>query len=148
MRKSLGNKRRFIDDDQIKDITSIYTAFKEGEFCKIFDNEHFGYTKVTVERPLAEKGKKGKSGSSKADSSLRDCEKIPLKDDIDAYFKKEVLPHVPDAWMDRGKDKIGYEINFTKYFYKYKPLRPLAEIKKDILALENETEGLLKEILE
>ena len=56
MRKSLGNKRRFIDDDQIKDITAIYTAFKEGEFCKIFDNEHFGYTKVTVERPLAEKG--------------------------------------------------------------------------------------------
>lgn len=150
MRKSLGNKRRFIDDEQIKDITAIYTAFKEGEFCKIFDNEYFGYTKVTVERPLVENGKvkKEKNGSPKADSSLRDNEKVSLKDDIGAYFKKEVLPHVPDAWMDRGKDKIGYEINFTKYFYKYKPLRPLAEIKKDILSLEKETEGLLKEILE
>ena len=74
-------------------------------------------------------------------------EKIPLKQDVDEYFKKEVIPHVPDAWMDRSKDKIGYEINFTKYFYEYKPLRPLQEIKADILALENETEGLLKEIL-
>ena len=148
LRKNLGNKRRFIDDDQIKELTAIYTAFKESEFCKIFDNENFGYTKVTVERPLLEKGKKEKNSSPKADSSLRDYEKIPLKDDIDAYFKKEVMPLVPDAWMDRSKDKIGYEINFTKYFYKYKPLRPLADIKKDILALEKETEGLLKEILE
>lgn len=157
MRKSLGNKRRFIDDDQIKEITAIYTASKEGEFCKIFDNEYFGYTKVTVERPLVENGKVKKKTHAKAvnsdkkpksDSSLRDYEKVPLKDDVDAYFKKEVLPHVPDAWMDRGKDKIGYEINFTKYFYKYKPLRRLAEIKKDILSLEKETEGLLKEILE
>ncbi len=102
MRKSLGNKRRDIDDDQIRKITGIYTGFKEGEFCKIFDNEYFGYTKVTVERPLVEngKGEKGKThavNSNKVDSSLRDYEKIPLKDDIDAYFKKEVLPHVPDA---------------------------------------------------
>ena len=70
-----------------------------------------------------------------------------LKEDIDEYFEREVIPHVPDAWMDRSKDKIGYEINFTKYFYKYTPLRSLKEIKKDILALEKETEGLLKEIL-
>jgi type I restriction enzyme M protein len=86
--------------------------------------------------------------STTPDTALRDYEKIPLKQDIDDYFAKEVLHHVPDAWMDREKDKIGYEINFTKYFYKYKPLRPLEEIKKDILALENETEGLLKEILD
>jgi len=129
---------------------SLGKSFEEGEYCKIFDNADFGYTKVTVERPLLEDGKvvTDKKGKPKPDPKLRDYEKIPLKQDIDEYFAKEVLPHVPDAWMDRTKDKIGYEINFTKYFYKYKPLRPLEEIKADILALEKETEGLLKEILD
>lgn len=150
MRKSLGNKRNYITDEQIQKITDIYSSFEEGECCKIFDNEDLGYTKVTVERPEMKKGKvvKDKQGNPKPDTDLRDYEKIPLKQDIDAYFEKEVKPHVPDAWMDQDKDKIGYEINFTKYFYKYKPLRSLEEIKADILALENETEGLLKEILE
>ena len=149
MRKSLGNKRNYITDEQIQQITEIYTGFEEWEYCKIFDNEDFGFTKVTVERPLIENGKvvKDKQGKPKPDTSLRDYEKVPLKDDIDEYFEREVIPHVPDAWMDRSKDKIGYEINFTKYFYKYQPLRPLDEIKADILALEKETEGLLKEIL-
>jgi type I restriction enzyme M protein len=151
MRKSLGNKRNYITDEQIEDITNIYTSFTEGENCKIFDNEDFGYTKVTVERPtVSENGKiqKDKLGNPKPDSSLRDYEKIPLKDDIDEYFKREVLPHVSDAWMDRNKDKIGYEISFNKYFYKHQPLRSLGDIKKDILALEKETEGLLNEVLE
>lgn len=149
MRKSLGNKRNYIPDEQIHDITEIYTQFQEGEQCKIFDNADLGYTKVTVERPLIEDGKvvTDRNGDLKPDTSLRDYEKIPLKDDIDAYFEKEVKPHVPNAWMDRSKDKVGYEINFTKYFYKYKPLRPLNEIKADILKIEKETEGLLKEIL-
>ena len=149
MRKSLGNKRNFITDDQIKQITAIYTGFEDGEFCKIFDNEDFGYTKVTVERPLVENGKvkKDSQGNPKPDTKLRDYEKIPLKQDVDECFKQEVLPHVPDAWMNRSKDKVGYEINFTKYFYKYQSLRSLEEIKRDIMALENETEGLLKEIL-
>ena len=134
---------------QIKEITKIYTGFEEGEYCKIYDNENFGYTKVTVERPLVENGKvvRDNKGNSKPDSKLRDYEKISLKDDIDKYFEQEVKPHVPDAWMDRSKDKVGYEINFTKYFYKYTPLRSLDEIKKDILSLEKETDGLLKEIL-
>ena len=150
MRKSLGSKRNYITDEQIKEITEIYTTYAESENCKIFDNDDFGYTKVTVERPEIKKGKivKDKQGNPKPDSKLRDYEKIPLKQDVDEYFAKEVLPHVSDAWMDRAKDKIGYEINFTKYFYQYKPLRPLFEIKADILALENETEGLLKEILD
>ena len=149
MRKSLGNKRNYITEEQIQQITGIYTDFKDGEHCKIFDNDDFGFTKVTVERPLVEDGKvvKDSRGKPKPDASLRDYEKVPLKDDIDEYFDREVRPHVPDAWMDRSKDKIGYEINFTKYFYKYQPLRPLDEIKADILALEKETEGLLKEIL-
>jgi len=90
---------------------------------------------------------KNKEGKYEADSELRDCENIPLTDNIEEYFKKEVLPHVPDAWMDRTKDKVGYEINFTKEFYKYKPLRSLQEIQKDILALEKEAEGLLEEVL-
>jgi type I restriction enzyme M protein len=104
-----------------------------------------------VECPLYDsKGgaEKDKHGQPKPDSNLRDTEKIPLIDNIDAYFKREVLPHVPDAWMDRDKDRVGYEISFTKYFYKYKPLRSLADIKDDILALEAETEGLLGEILD
>jgi type I restriction enzyme M protein len=72
---------------------------------------------------------------------------VPIKEDINAYFEREVKPHVPDAWIDHDKTKKGYEINFTKHFYKYKPLRSLAEIRADILALEKETEGLLLEVI-
>ena len=82
------------------------------------------------------------------DTDLRDAENIPWKTDIDDYFQKEVLPFVPDAWMDGSKDKIGYEIPFTKYFYEYKPLRDLDQIMADIVALEDETEDLLEEIKE
>ena len=150
MRKSLGNKRNYITDAQIREITAIYTRFEESEHCKIFDNDYFGYTKITVERPLMEHGEivRDKRGKPKPDTSLRDYEKVPLNVDVDVYFDREVKPHVVDAWMDRSKDKVGYEINFTKYFYKYKPLRALDAIKADIMALEYETEGLLKEILE
>jgi len=150
MSKSLGNKRNEISDEQIKKITKLYDDFEEGEYTKIFDNDDFGYWQVTIERPL--KDDKGnveldKNGKPKADASLRDTEIIPLKENIDEYFKREVLPHVPDAWMDRSKDKKGYEINFTKYFYKFKPLRSLEEIREDIIKLEKESEGLLDEII-
>jgi type I restriction enzyme M protein len=104
-----------------------------------------------VERPEKdENGKvvKDKHGKPKASSDLRDYENVPLQDDITTYFKREVLPHVPDAWIDESKTKVGYEINFTKYFYKYKPLRSLEEIRKDILKLEKETEGLISNIIE
>ena len=150
MQRSLGSKRNEISDKQIEEITKIYGNFKEGEFCKIFDNEDFGYSRITVERPLLdEKGKPvtDKKGNPKTDASLRDYENIPLKEDIQTYFKREVLPHVPDAFIDESKTKIGYEINFTKYFYQYKPLRSLSEIRSEILSLEKETEGLLKEVL-
>ena len=149
MRKNLGNKRNYVSDEQIREITAIYTQFEAGENGKIFDNDDFGYSKITVERPLIENGEvvRDKRGKPKPDTSLRDYEKVPLKKDIDKYFEREVKPHVPDAWMDRSKDKVGYEINFTKYFYEYKPLRALEEIKADIRALEGETEGLLSEIL-
>ncbi len=149
MRKSLGNKRNYISDKQIEQITEIYTTFRQGKYCKKFDNEDFGYTKITVERPLKENGKivRDRQGNPKPDTSLRDYEKVLLKENVDEYFEREVKPHVPDAWMDRSKDRVGYEINFTKYFYEYKPLRTLSEIKVDILKLERETEGMLKEIL-
>ncbi|MDP3042130.1 MAG: class I SAM-dependent DNA methyltransferase [Candidatus Omnitrophota bacterium] len=244
MPRSLGNKRNEISDEHITEITKIYGEFKECEYCKIFPNEYFGYTRVTVERSLRlnfqvlkerierldeqpglinlakskKKGKEGlreieegeklkkdikvmlltfdsklyrnrekfievieqvaeksrleikapvmkailealserdgtadicmdKDGNPEPDTDLRDYENIPLMDNIEDYFKREVLPHVSDAWMDRSKDKVGYEINFTKEFYKYKPLRSLKEIRNDILALEKETEGLMGEVL-
>ena len=149
MRKSLGDKRNELSDQHIQDITKLYGDFSANEHCKIFDNTDFGYAKVTVERPLVENGKPvtDKKGKPKADAKLRDTENIPLKEKVADYMKREVLPHVPDAWVDEKKTKIGYEINFTKYFYKYKPLRSLADIKADILALEEETDGLIKTVM-
>lgn len=157
MSRSLGNKRNEISEQDIEEITRIYGNFREGKYCKVFNNSDFGYSRVVVERPLIENGEvvTDKKVNPKPDTSLRDYENIPLKkgktesslEDIQEYMEKEVLPHVPDAWIDEKKTKVGYEINSTKYFYEYKPLRPLAEIRADILALEKETEGLLKEVL-
>jgi type I restriction enzyme M protein len=150
MLRSRGNKRKEIHENAIKLITEIYGDFKEDTYCKIFDNADFGYSRVTIERPKRnEKGtiEKDKKENPIPDADLRDYENIPLKEDIEAYFKREVLPHLPDAWFDHNKTKVGYEINFTKYFYQYKPLRSLEEIRKDILALEEETEGIIKNIL-
>jgi type I restriction enzyme M protein len=149
MKKSLGNKRKYITEDMVKEITKLYEDFKETEYSKIFLNEFFGYTKVVIEQPLVKDGKidKDKNGNPKPDGSLRDTERIPLGVDIDEYFQREVKPHLPNSWMDRNKDGIGYEINFTKYFYQYKPLRPLEDIKKDLLELENESYGLMTKLL-
>ena len=243
MRKSLGNKRHQIRDQDIEEILDLYCKFEENELSKILDNEDFGYTKVTVERPLQlnfevteerlrnlytinafrklaqskskdpevklqeeEKGRKKQQeiiealrniegqyknwdkfetrvkkalrrfklssalikniilalsehdetadyvtdskGNLKPDTELRDTEIIPLKEDIDEYFQREVLTYYPDAWMDRKKDKIGYEINFTRYFYKYEPPRPLGEIEKDIKKTTAEILELIKEDLD
>lgn len=145
MRKSLGNKRNEISPEQIEEITRIYGDFEEGPYCKIFDNEDFGYSRITVERPQRdEKGEivTDRSGNPKADSSLRNYENVPLKEDIEEYFNKEVLPHVPDAWIDHNKTKVGYEINFTRYFYEYTPLRSTAEIRADIKALRSKMRGI------
>jgi type I restriction enzyme M protein len=150
MSRSLGNKRNEISSRQIDELTKMYGDFKENEYCKIFPNEFFGYSRITVERP--ERDEKGKivmdrKGNPKPASDLRDYENVPLQDNIEEYFKQEVLPHLPDAWIDHTKTKVGYEINFTRYFYKYKPLRSLEEIRADILALEKETDGMLKDII-
>jgi type I restriction enzyme M protein len=151
MIRSLGNKRKEIHENAIKFICEMYESFTENEYCKIFDNEDFGYRRITVERPKRnETGEieKDKKGNVIADSELRDFENVSLKEDVNEYFEREVKPHVPDAWIDYSKTKVGYEINFTKYFYKYKPLRSLEEITKDILALEDETKGVLKTVID
>ena len=149
LKKNLGNKRYEVSENQSAKILEIYTSFEDNEFCKIYPNEFFGYTKVTIEQPLIEDGETvtDRQGNPKPNTKKRDYERVPLLDDIDDYFKKEVQPHLSDAWMDRSKDKVGYEINFTKYFYKYKPLRSLDEIAQDILNLDDKSEGLIKEIL-
>ncbi len=105
---------------------------------------------MTIEQPLKDNnGKflKDKQGNPKPDGSLKDFERVPLVENVDDYYEREVKPHLPESWMDRGKDKIGYEINFTKYFYQYKPLRSLEEITKELWDIENESEGLMKKLL-
>lgn len=151
MRRPLGKKRVEFSAEHIKDITGLFMAFEENEYSKIFDNADFGYSQITVHRPLLdEKGKvvTVSKGKPKSDPKLKDIENIPLKDDIQSFFETEVLPFVPDAWYNDADTKIGYEINFAKHFYIHQPPRPLAEIAKDIQAIELETEGLLKEIIE
>ncbi len=149
LRKNLGEKSNYINEEDSRKIILTYQNFEENEFSKIFDNEYFGYTKVTIEQPLVEKGKiiLKKDGNPKPNTKLRDSERIPLTEDIEDYFNREVEPHLPHSWMDREKDKVGYEINFTKYFYQYKPLRSLRDITSELLELEKESEGIFKEIV-
>lgn len=183
MKKSLGNKRVVINDEQINEIVKVYSANKNGaafstEFkeppkggslaseqkttreaprvaSKIFENTYFGYRKVTVDRPPAE-GKqvsaKAKKGQKAYDPALRDSEDIPLNEDISKYMKREVLPHAPDAFVNEDikdeKDgmpgKVGYEINFNRYFYVYKPPRPPQTIAAEIQQLEKRFLELMK----
>lgn len=162
MDRSLGNKRKKIIEDcagmGIDFITRIYGDFEENDFCKIYPNDFFGYWRVTIEQPLKEEGKNIKvKGKFKPDPALRDYENIPfvqieggksLSNTIDQYFKAEIQPHLPEAWIDETKTKVGYEISFSKYFYKFKPLRSLADIKADILSLESKTLESEKTILD
>ena len=245
MKKSLGNKRNEITQEQIDEIMRLYGNFQESEFVKIFDNEDFGYQKITVERPLRlnfqfseeriarvieEKGftnlavskKKGDNGLAEIEAGkelqtqiievlrsfssgelyknreevtkllkdafktasitigaptlkavlaglaekdetadicmknkieaepvadLRDTESVPLKEKIEEYVAREVLPHVPDAWIDDSKTKIGYEIPFTRQFYKYTTLRSSSEIMEEIKALEAEIAEQLEKVM-
>jgi type I restriction enzyme M protein len=149
MKKSLGSKRKEVSEEQRDLILKTYLEFKESDISKIFENEFFGYTKVTIEQPLKENGVivKDKKGVVKSDSSLRDNERIPLGVDIQEYFEREVKPHLPESWMDSSKDSVGYEINFTKYFYQYKPLRSLEDLTKELLDLENESDGLMNKLI-
>jgi type I restriction enzyme M protein len=134
-----------------KPIATVPEAGKVETFTvsRIFDNADFGYSTITVERPLMnEQGKieTDKKGKPKADAKLRDTENVPLKDDIDAYFKREVLPHVPDAWIDHDKTKVGYEIPFNRYFYQYAPPRLLEAIDSELKAVTAEILALLQQV--
>lgn len=147
-RKALGNKRNDIPEDAIRTILQLYGDMEENDVSRLFDNADFGYTKVTVEHPLRDEtgALLLKKGKKQPDTALRDTENIPLTEDIDAYFAREVLPFAPDAWMDRKKDKIGYEIPFTRYFYHYEAPRPAAELMEEIRALEKELAGGLEAV--
>jgi type I restriction enzyme M protein len=145
-KRSMGNKRNKIESFHIDKIVELYTQFQESKYSKIFDNEYFGYYKVIVEQPLLDEDGnvvKNKKGEIKPDSKKRDKETIPLSEDIEQYFDKEVKPHVPDAWIDFDKTRIGYEINFTKYFYEYQRLDSSNDLRESIERLEKEIKKLL-----
>ncbi len=151
MRKPLGDKRVELSGEHIIKIQELYFEFKESEYSLIFDNEDFGSYQVIVHQP--EKDESGNiitdaKRKPKSDKNLKDSESVPMKENIDEYFEREVLPFAPNAWYDKTKMKVGYEISFTKYFYKHEPLRSLSDIEFDIMQLEKETDGLLKEIVD
>ncbi|MCD8196752.1 MAG: SAM-dependent methyltransferase, partial [Lachnospiraceae bacterium] len=147
-RKSIGNKRNDISDHCRELIVQAYGEFrddaiygeKSGVYChsKIFDSVEFGYNKITVERPLRDEDGEivRKKGKPIADTSLRDTENVPLTQDVDRYFEREVLPYVLDAWIDYKKTKVGYEIPMTRYFYDYQPPEPAENIATRIRKLE------------
>ena len=180
MKKSLGNKRVYMTDEQIAEVVGVYAKgaadvsftleYKEPVkaaaepaeaepprvVSKVFGTKFFGYRKVTVDRPLAE-GKTGKfkKGEKPYDKDLRDTENIPLTEDIDAYMTREVLPHVPEAWVnvdikddkDGQPGKVGYEINFNRYFYVYKAPRAPHVIAEEIREMEKRFVELMKGVL-
>ena len=144
MRKSLGSKRKEMSAEHIDKITKLFGEFKEDALdgvpiSKIFKNADFGYRTIVVERPeRTPDGKvvvsaKGKTkGQPMADSNLRDTENVPLSEDVETYFKREVLPHASDAWIDHEKTKVGYEIPFNRHFYVFNPPRSLDSIDADL----------------
>ena len=222
-KRSLGDKRRHISAAQIEEIVRLYGRFEECDRSKIFQNADFGYTRVTVERPLrltyqmttedkarfldacphlledvealdealgrasfadwnavweliqellhargskwkaseerlfrsvftqrsphATPVKKGRADENyEPDGELRDFENVPLEESVESFFEREVRPHVPDAWMDRSKDKVGYEISFNRHFYKYTPPRPLDEIDADLKEAEEKILQSLRDV--
>ena len=151
MRKNLGSKRNELSKEHIDNITKIYGDFVENEYSKIFENEYFGYRKVTVLQPeLNEDGtpKKNKKGEYIPNKELTDTENIPLQETIEEYMNREVIPFAKYAYVDESKTKIGYEISFTKYFYKYQEPRKTEEIMNEILELDRKLDGVLRELQE
>lgn len=147
-RKNIGNKRKDLDEESRKLILQAYSEFINKEYSendktvesKIFDNSDFGFNRITIESPAVDEKQeiiKDKKGNIKADSNKRDYENVPLKEDIDEYFKREVLPYNENAWIDKKKTQVGYEIQFTRYFYKY--VAP--ENSDDILARIRQNES-------
>lgn len=151
MRKNLGSKRNELSKEHIDNITKIYGDFVENEYSKIFENEYFGYRKVTVLQPkLNDDGtpKKNKKGEYIPNKELTDTENIPLQETIEEYMNREVILFAKYAYIDESKTKIGYEISFTKYFYKYQEPRKTEDIMNEILELDKKLDGVLKELQE
>ena len=163
MRKKLGDKGRELSDDNRREILEIYSAYEESDYCKILPVEEFGYWTITVERPQRDQDGQivtTSRGKPVADSNLRDTEKVPFtyagntdgiggyEATVDAYMRSEVLPYVDDAWIDKKKTKIGYEIPVTRYFYAAAPTRSLEEIDRDLSATVTALARLLKELEE
>ena len=158
MRKSLGSKRKELSPEHIEDITKLFGRAKEVTrdgvpISHIFKNEDFGYRTITVERPERDaKGKivlgtKGKAaGRPMPDSALRDTENVPLSEAVETYFKREVLPHAPDAWIDHEKTKVGYEIPFNRHFYVFQPPRPLAAIDAELKTVTDKILTMIGEL--
>lgn len=158
MRKSLGSKRKELSPQHIDEITRLFGNAKKVTkggvpISRIFKNSDLGYQTITVERPLRDddgnvvvesKGKK--KGQPKPDSKLRNTEEVPLGEDIHKYFQREVMPHVPDAWIDEGKTKIGYEIPFNRHFYVFKPLRELDEIDTELKGVTDRIVEMIGEL--
>ncbi|HEX8275679.1 MAG TPA: class I SAM-dependent DNA methyltransferase [Longimicrobiaceae bacterium] len=158
MRKSLGSKRKELSPAHIEEITRLFGECVEAErdgapVSRLFRNSDFGYRTITVERPLRDEhgemvlGTKGKAkGKPVPDSSLRDTENVPLAEDVEAYFRREVLPHAPDAWIDHDKTRVGYEIPFNRHFYVFKPPRPLAEIDAELKTVTDRIVAMIGEL--
>lgn len=155
-RKSIGSKRNEITDDCREVIVKAFGEFKEAGYSlgdkgvesKIFDNVEFGYNRITIEAPqVDEEGEYVlKKGKKVVDTSKRDTENVPLDEDIDSYFKREVLPYAPDSWIDKSKTKVGYEIPFTRYFYKYVAPPKAEEVQERIMKIEQELMGALAKL--
>lgn len=157
-RKSIGTKRNDIADSDRELIVQAYSSFEDGGvygdktgiYCesKIFDTDEFGYNKIVVERPQRDEAGAvvKKNGKLVADADLRDTENVPLTEDIDTYFAREVLPYAPDAWIDKKKTKIGYEIPMTRYFYEYQQPDASEDILSRIIELEDSISTSLKSL--
>ena len=157
-RKSIGTKRNDITDACRELIVTAYGEFangkvygdKNGIYCesKVFESVEFGYNKIVVERPQRDEAGNVilKRGKPVPDTSLRDTENVPLVQDIDAYFAREVLPYAPDAWIDHSKTKVGYEIPMTRYFYEYQAPEAVEDIVARITVLEQDISAGLAEL--
>lgn len=158
-RKNIGNKRKDLDEDSRNLILKAYGEFSDKEYkendksveSKIFDKEDFGYNRITIECPELDDNQKiikDKKGNIKADSNKRDYENVPFKENIEEYFKREVLPYNNDAWIDKKKTQIGYEIPFTRYFYKYVAPEKSDKILERIRKNESDIMDSLKKLFE
>lgn len=161
MRKKLGDKGRELTEDNRATIVKLYADYVETEHCKIVPSDEFAYWSITVERPQRDENGEvitNTRGKVQPDTNLRDTERVPFTyngntkgdaardETIQAYFEAEVEPYVPDAWVDEKKTKIGYEIPFTRYFYRYQPPRPLEEIDSELHEVTREILSILEEV--